>query len=202
MKLKLLAAIAALGLTMVGAQAASGIFGTYINVGGTWYGADETDPDTLTAFQGANLGTFNIGDTLTIGDAEILTFKNGLSNVTGGEINWRVWSGVEGGAFAPVAIGFSSDATFTAADGQQFTNGGDQQWGALASTPNVLASLGAGSYTLEVYFRASTSDGDAFSSNGGNNFEATFTVVPEPSTLMLGAVGLVGLVVARRRLAK
>jgi hypothetical protein len=203
MKMKLLAAMAALGLTIGGAHAASGIFGTYVQVDGTWYGADEVAPVTLPTFQGADLGIFNIGDSLILDDAAVLTFKNGLSDVTGAEINWRVWSGVEGGAFNAVNVGFSNDATFSAPDGQSFSSGGDQQWSAPASTPDVLAGIVTpGTYTLEVYFRASSSDGDHFSSNGGNNFEATFTVVPEPSTMVLASLGLIGLVAARRRMAK
>ena len=202
MKKALLIAVAALGLGVSGASAASGIFGTYVQVGSTWYGAAEVAPITLTAFQGANLGSFNIGDTLTLSDASVLTFKNGLSDVTGAEINWRVWTGTEGGSFNAINVGFSNDATFTAPDGQQFTNGGDQQWSAPASTPNVLAGITqAGTYTLEVYFRTSSSDGDAFSSNGGNNYEATFTVVPEPSTMVMAALGVIG-IVARRRFVK
>lgn len=198
---KILAALSAIGLAVGTAQAATDIFGSYVQIGSTVYGGAEWGATDVTNLDGANLGTFNVGDTLNIADAEVQTFKNGASDVTGAEYQWRVWSGTPGGAFSVVALGFTSDAPFTSLAGNTASGGGDQNWGTPASTPNILASLDAGSYSLEVFFRAFTNEGDRFSNNGGNNFVATFTVVPEPGTLALLGVGMATLGIVRRRRA-
>ncbi|HMO05588.1 MAG TPA: PEP-CTERM sorting domain-containing protein [Kiritimatiellia bacterium] len=198
---KILAALTAIGLAVGTAQAATDIFGSYVQIGSTVYGGAEWGATDVTDLNGANLGSFNIGDTLTIADAEVQTFKNGGSDVTGAEYQWRVWSGTPGGSFNVVALGFTADAPFTSLAGNTASGGGDQNWGTPASTPNILASLDAGSYSLEVFFRAFTNEGDRFSNNGGNNFVATFTVVPEPGTLALLGVGMATLGIVRRRRA-
>ncbi len=198
---KILAAMTAIGLAVGTAQAATDIFGSYVQIGSTVYGGAEWGATDVTNLDGADLGTFNIGDTLNIADGEVQTFKNGASDVTGAEYQWRVWSGAPGGTFNVVALGFSSDAPFTSLAGNTASGGGDQNWGAPASTPNILASLSAGSYSLEVFFRAFTNEGDRFSNNGGANFVATFTVVPEPGTLALLGVGMATLGIVRRRRA-
>ena len=54
-----------------------------------------------------------------------------------------------------------------------------------------IENLRPGTYTITVYGEAFTSDGNAYASNGGNNFTATFTVVPEPSTWAMMFGGLV-----------
>jgi 1,4-alpha-glucan branching enzyme len=40
----------------------------------------------------------------------------------------------------------------------------------------MLSGLTAGDYTIEIYFKATSSDGNHFSNNGGANYKATFTV--------------------------
>ncbi len=65
--------------------------------------------------------------------------------------------------------------------------------------------LAVGTYYLEIYQHANRDATDVYNNeagSGGNNYELRIEVVPEPSTIMLGAVGLVGLFVARRRMAK
>lgn len=197
---------------------ATGIFGSYVGVdangaGNTFYGAQQPGPTTLTAFEGLDLGDFNTvtaSDSLVLSGAEILTFKNGSSNVTGAEVQWRVnrvTAPGSTGSFAAVAINFTSDAPFNDAAGNNFTNGGDQKWGNIASTPNVLSGLTAGTiaspiqYELEVFFKSFTNEGDQFSNDGGNNYTATFNVVPEPSAyaLIVGALGMAFVALRRRR---
>ncbi len=196
---KVLALVTAFGLSIVGANAASGIFGSYIQIGGTWYSM-QSFGGTLDPLQGADLGTFNVGDSLVINDIEIDTFKNDGSDVTGAAYEWRVYSGAPG-SFNAVTVNFEANSTYTSANGLSVTGGGDQNWGSPASTPNILASLTAGDYSLEVFARASSSDGPHFSNNGGANYIATFTVVPEPGTLALFGIGMASLAIARRRRA-
>jgi hypothetical protein len=149
----------------------------------TW--ADSSNP---------SLGTFDpfTGDTLTLDGGEMLTFKNGGSNVSGADMFYSI----NGGAFQDATLAFNQDNV----------NGstGDQRWYSdTAADANLLSGLSNGTYTLAVYFRDSNSDdGNDYVSNGGNNFNATFTVVPEPSTDMMLLTSLVGgsfYLVRRRR---
>jgi hypothetical protein len=70
---------------------------------------------------------------------------------------------------------------------------------------NLLTGLSNGNYTFEVYFQGTTNGlGGAanpiFLNNGGANYKATFTVVPEPSILaLLAGAALLGACFFRRR---
>lgn len=164
-----------LSLAALPAMAGTGVFGAYMQIGSTWYGALEWG-NNLTDLNGAALGTFYPGDTLNISDAELHTYKNSGGNVTGAEYQWRVYSGAAG-AFSTVTVNFTANATFTGAQGSSTSGGGDQNWGSPASTPNILSGLTtAGSYTLEVFFRAFSNEGDRYANNGGSNYKPTFTL--------------------------
>lgn len=143
---------------------------------------------------GFSLGTFNVvtGDTLTLDGAEVLTFKNGGSDVTG------------------ALLGYAIDGSFGTEKGLAFNednvngNTGDQRWYSDSTADvNLLSGLSVGTHTLTVYYHATTSDGDKFENNGGGNFTASFTVVPEPSSLMMmlssGLFGTFYLIRRRRK---
>jgi hypothetical protein len=199
---KMLAVVAAFGLAAAGAHADSGIFGSFVQVNGDWYQTANPGATQITDFEGANLGSFDLSDTLEITGANVLTFKNGGSDVTGAEIQWRVYLvGDVPGAFTAAGIGFGADAPFNDPAGNGYVNGGDQVWGDLPGSGGVqnIMPLAVGNYEVEVFYRATSTDGDHFSNAGGNNFTASFTVVPEPSTILLGAMGLLGLAITRRR---
>jgi hypothetical protein len=131
----------------------------------------------------------------------VLTFKNGLSDVTGTTLNYRIYTaGSPSGSFTPLSIGFTANATFADAAGTSYTNAGDQKWSNSASwnPVNLLTGLTPGNYEIDIYLEAATSDGTAFSNNGGANYKATLTVVPEPSAALLGAIGALALLRRRR----
>lgn len=199
MKLKHLILVA----TMIPSGAvfgATGIFGSYLQITTSTTTVYKGEAfGSVANIQGANFGTFSLTDTLSLTQSQINTFKNGGGDVTGGQMQYRVYfsSGVPG-SFTTVGYGFQSNATFTNLAGSTVTGFGDQAWG--NTTPINLLGLtsGNGAYTLEVFFRAFTNEGDRFSNNGGSNFKANFTVVPEPSSAALGLLGAVFMLRRRR----
>lgn len=197
-------AIAASFALALPASAATGVFGSYVEIfttTGTVYVA-QSYSGSNPAFDGANLGTFSATDTLDLVNASLMTFKNSGGNVTGAEIQWRVYlQGDTPGSFNTLGLNFGSDAPSTDLGGNSFSGGGDQEWRGLATgTQDLLgaATSGNGTYEVEIFYRAFTNEGDRFSNDGGNNFTATFDVVPEPSVALLGALGLLGLLRRRR----
>ena len=175
-----------------------GIFESYVvlnvNGGGNQFydaGASTANPD----FHGANLGTFNPSlNSLILNGGEVKTFKNGSGNVTGAFLDYRIWlTGNESGSFIERSIPFNAN----------LSNPGDQRWLLTGDNINVLNGLNSGNYMLEIYFRASGNQGDVFHNNGGPNYEAAFSVVPEPVNVALGTFGILLLAGgALRRLRK
>ncbi len=156
----------------------SGIFESFailsINGGANSYydmQATTTNPD----LQGANLGSFAFGvNTLVVKGGQNKTFKNGGCNINGSSINYRVYpTATPAGSYLNINEPFGSDL-----------GGGDQLWEGTTGTTNAIAGLLPGSYTIEVYSQAgfdSCGTGTHFSSNGGANYKATFTIVPNPA---------------------
>ena len=140
-------------------------------------------------FNGLNLGTFDVaaGDTLNLVGGEALTFKNSGSDVTAAFVNYSV----DGGPFVAVNLPFNQDNV----NG----NSGDQRWATDTASVNLLAGLADGTHTLAFFASGTTNGGDIFDSNGGANYTADFTVVPEPSTIAAGVLALLGTVFLRRR---
>lgn len=181
---------------------------TSINSGGLNFydsGAATVNPD----FQGAVLGTFNrFSDTLQVG-AQQKSYKNNGTDVTSHSLWWRITE--VGGSFTSVSMPFQWDfGDFGAPAG--LNNSGDQQWGGdtqgangnpIEISNNVFAGLINGTYTLELYSMITTNGvneaSSIFNNNGGANYKATFTLVPEPSRALLLGFGFVGLVLRRRR---
>ncbi|MBK8092640.1 MAG: hypothetical protein IPK32_11835 [Verrucomicrobiaceae bacterium] len=202
--------LALLTLSAAPSFGATGMFGSFLFVdtnqsGGftssEYYGANEPDPDTLAALSGANFGSFTQGSSVIIA-GEVLTYKNSGGDVYGGNVNWRVYSsGSPSGSYNVFALGWTSDATFGAADGQTFSGSGDQKWAQSASTPNILSGLTPGNYSLEVYFDGTGNEGTFYNNNSGNNFVSNFSVVaaPEPSKALFAGLGLGTLLLRRRR---
>ncbi|MGB0774254.1 MAG: PEP-CTERM sorting domain-containing protein [Akkermansiaceae bacterium] len=190
---------------MASGYGASGMFGSFINVttNGTaqWYNVEGTGGAAGGDFGGTDLGTFDVGngDTMTISGGEALTFKNGLSDVFNAKLNYSIQAVGGGTFFTELDLSFTANSSFTsAANGSNYTNGGDQQWSDSFSI-DALSGLANGDYEIVIFTKASSSDGDHFHNNGGTNYNATFTVVPEPSSSALMGLGGLALILRRRR---
>lgn len=169
-------------------QAAFGIFETYAiinpNGAGTAFydaGANTGNPD----YQGANFGVLNPAlNSLILNGGEVKSFKNGGSDVTGASLFYRIYSGAPSGPFAEIGLPFNAD----------LVTAGDQKWQATGANINLLNGLGNGNYTLEIYFTAFGNGSTVFDSRGGLNYQASFSVVPEPTSTALLVVGFVGVI--------
>lgn len=204
-------ALFALAASANSALAISGIFGTGVTI--TNKGATTLYEATLlgdsrhaplgasptldtTGFDSVNLGTFdttNPGDTLVLNGGGILTFKNGTDDVTGASVTYFI----DGILQSSIGLGFNEDNVSG--------NTGDQRWYNESASINLLSGLSNGAHTISVFFEAPfTFDGGGgthVENNGGANFTADFTVVPEPSAfaLIAGLLGLGYIGVSRRR---
>ncbi len=146
----------------------AGIFESYavLNINGagnTYYDLQATtgNPD----FNGADLGTFNVTtQSIVFAGGEIKTWKNGTADVTGGKINYRIYSTTPG-SFSNITLNWIENISAS-----------DQKWGSVSGTQNVLSGLADGNYTIEVYAEAETNVGPRYSSNSGVNYKATFKV--------------------------
>ena len=211
MKKFLIAAVLVSALSSA-SHAAVGIFGSYIGInangaGNSWYGAQQWGANTIQNFGSANLGSFDLNTgSLTISGYQVQTFKSGGGDITGANLYYRVYeqSTIPGG-FNTVNAGFIANAPFTSAAGNSASGGGDQNWGQnpTGNFGNLLGGLTLNAvYNVEIYFDATSNEGTQFSNNGGANYIATFTAVPEPSTyalLAMGAAAFGGYVIRRRR---
>lgn len=205
MKLKHLSSLVLSALAMTGfSYGAAGIYDSFLfttTTGSTPLTFYDIGAVTINAdFNGANLGSFALGSTLQIGGQQ-KSFKNGGTDVTAHNLFWKVTGG-----FTGVGMPFQ----WNQGDGgapSGLNNPGDQQWGgdvqgangSLVLSGNVLSGLSAGNYTLEVYSEISTNNlGNIANNNGGANYKASFTVIPEPASAVLGLLGT-AILLRRRR---
>lgn len=188
-------ALVVLSIAITGSMAfgAAGIYDPYAIVNGTFYdlGGASVNPD----YQGANLGTFDPAtDQLFLGGQQ-KSFKNNGTDVTAHILDWRIWQGSPSGSFSQINYSFQWNQGDSGAPGN-LNNPGDQQWGTdvqgantTDDAVNILTGLANGVYTLELFSQINTNgvnaDPTIYNNNGGSNFTATFTVVPEPSVVSL-----------------
>lgn len=152
--------------------------------------SDATNLFGATEFHGSNLGTFNLGSQLYLAGQQ-KSFKNNGTDVTAHTLFWSLDGGTTSNA---LSYGFQADL-----------GGGDQRWGSDhvgGLTSNILSGLTPGNYTLSVWSTISTNGTDApttiFNNRGGLNYNASFTVIPEPSAALLGGIGALALLRRRR----
>lgn len=175
--------------------AATGFFSnTYVvGNGGIFYqavGSDGVNPQLSAGF-----GNLNVGGTFNIQGFELNTFEDNGSEITHMNVFWTV-------------------NNFTNTHQIQLTPapakvGNDRLWKITSGTQNLLTNNGVGAlaqgnYTFQAYFEGYTNgvntSGNIFLNNGGSNYSAAFTVVPEPTTglLALGSLGAAALIRRRR----
>ena len=127
-----------------------------------------------------NLGNFKTGTILTLKGAEIKTWKNNGGDITGAFMYYRVYKeGAIPSSFTEISLPWLENNT----DG----NPDNQKWTETSQNVNLLSGLSIGSYVVEVYFKATTNEGDKYDSNNGTNYKAVFEIV-EGKTILNGKV--------------
>ena len=212
MKKTLLLTLAGISLLAVSANAATGFFDrlyviTSLNGGSNVFNQVQTgttpgsgaasgynlSPDGVNP-QFLSFGNLTLSDTLTLKGFEYKTFNDNGSNVTHANLYWRVYSGSPSGAFTQIQT--SSPIS---------VSGNDKTWQVTNGTSNILQGLAVGNYTLQIYTESYTNGvntaGNIFGFTAEGNPTATFSVIPEPSTAALLAVGLGAFALYRRRKA-
>jgi hypothetical protein len=209
--MKLRNLIAGLALITAGTSfGATGFFGnlyviTTLNAGGTVYNqvtsgttpgvgaatGHSLSPDGVNPAFGS-FGTLDLTDVLSLKGFEYKTFNDNFSNVTHGNLFFRIYpTGSPSGTFAQVQT-----------NSPVSVSGNNKTWSVTTGTTNLLSGLTPGNYTMQIYTESYTNAvntaGNIFGFTAGNNPTATFTVIPEPTSAVLGLLGTVMLLRRRR----
>ena len=160
------------------ASAGSGVFEYYLDTKLNGTTKNHGNYTGGTSFAGSNLGNVpSTSSTLVIDIVGLKTFKNSGSDVSAATLFYRVYK--QGGA---VPSYISVNMPFLANLG----GGGDQQW-QQATDINLLTApnMTSGTYNVDVYLTATTSDGGAGYASAASPFTATFVLdVTLSATLM------------------
>jgi len=142
----------------------------------------------------SSFGTFDTSDTFTLKGFEYKTFNDNGSNVTHANLYYRVFpTGSPSGGFSNIQTSSPTSVS-----------GNNKTWQVLSGTTNLLSFLLEDSDTIEIYTESYTNGvntaGNIFGFQSGQNPTATFSVIPEPSRVLLLGAGMIGLTLRRRRL--
>ncbi len=214
MKKFLAAAVMTAALVLTSAQAATGIFGGYVTIGGTKYKSSSIYGGLEPILGAASLGSFNLGDSLVLSQGETFTFQNSGHSTFEGALAYRIRLSTAAKSTDPAAYAFIGMG-----DGVAIGNG-DEKFEFTGQSINLLSGLNPTApttYNIDIVHKvgaweggsnferlASISNASPGSTSWGdiNAFTAEFTVIPEPSTyalLSLAAAGLGAHVIRRRR---
>jgi hypothetical protein len=143
-----------------------------------------------------SLGTFNPyeGGTLTLTGGSLLTYQHGDTVDTGSAtLNYEIYQLGGSGTYTSFNLPFN--------EMNVAGSSGDTRFDTESQAINVLSGLAPGSYEISTYGNATADGGTGpiFESNGGNDFGATFMVVPEASTWVSLLAALGGLILLRGR---
>jgi hypothetical protein len=190
-------AVAFLYVGAVSTRAEMFIHGSYVQFNGNWYGLDEWGPNDVQDFHGADLGTYLVGESLQMTDAEMhfvfiqfilytdFQYQDGVSpdteifSLSNGEI-----------PFVSYANGSSSGVN------DMMMNNPHQILTLDTSTPGEFQVMIRPHMTYIDLVSGETIE--VYGESGWNT--ATYTVlVPEPATIALLGLGCALLTVFRRR---
>ena len=199
----------------VSLQAATGIFGAYVTIGGTKYKSSASYDGAEATLGASSLGTFDVDtDSLIFSQAETLTYQNGGHSTFEFATAYRVRLASESKSTDPSAYNFISMG-----DGVDL-GGGDEKGEFTGGTTDFLSDITAPviatDYAVDIIHKVGAWE-------GGSNFErlanlndpspgstswgsidaytANFTVVPEPNAyaLIAGMFGLAYIALKRRQ---
>jgi hypothetical protein len=166
-------------------------------------GSDGVNP----AFNLYNLGTYNpsAGDALILNGGESDTYsQDGYDLIESAQGYYDI---VADGSPAPNTSAFTEFGYGYESSNGDYGSYNHQKWGTSGMSVNLLSGLAPGTYDLysyngandfnpnntSQYYFTPTDSGPVSGPNGQSYSEATFTVVPEPSTvMMLLGSGLLG----------
>ena len=199
----------------VSVQAATGIFGAYVTIGGTKYKSSASYDGAEATLGASSLGTFDVDtDSLIFSQAETLTFQNSGHSTFGSATAYRVRLASESKSTDPSAYNFISMG-----DGVDL-GGGDEKGEFTGGTTDFLSDITAPviatDYAVDIIHKVGAWEGGgdcerlanlneinpgSTSWGATDAFTATFTVVPEPNAyaLIAGMFGLAYIALKRRQ---
>ncbi len=156
------------------AKADGGVYGSFIIINGHYYQCKGGNN-----FNGHDFGSFIEGSSLSLKGGELKTWKDGGTDITGAFLYYRIYKeGTAPSNFIEINLPWKENGI----DG----NGNNQKWAKTDLTINVLSGLSAGNYTIEVYFKATSNQGDKYDTDGGANYKANFKITaPLPASLTI-----------------
>ncbi len=169
-------------ISSVSAFAAWDIYKSGVSINGGYY--DCLLNTAAPEFQHSYFGRYSTGGTITIDFAEVLTYKNGASNVCSANLQYRVYRTCDvAPSYTTYSLPYCCDFGGTnctgGACGPDVNNSGDQKWRGATSV-NILSGLTLpGVYVIELYYDATGDDAGGctqtkYSSNSSNNYRAYF----------------------------
>ena len=199
----------------VSLQAATGIFGAYVTIGGTKYKSSASYAGAEATLGASSLGSFDVDtDSLIFSQAETLTYQNGGHSTFEFATAYRVRLASESKSTDPSAYNFISMG-----DGVDL-GGGDEKGEFTGGTTDFLSDITAPviatDYAVDIIHKVGAWEGGgdferlanlneinpgSTSWGATDAFTATFTVVPEPNAyaLIAGMFGLAYIALKRRQ---
>ena len=199
----------------VSVQAATGIFGAYVTIGGTKYKSSASYDGAEATLGASSLGTFDVDtDSLIFSQAETLTFQNSGHSTFAFDIAYNVRLATDSKSTNP------GDYIFIGMGDGVDLGGGDEKGEFTGGTTDFLSDITAPviatDYAVDIIHKVGAWEGGgdferlanlneinpgSTSWGATDAFTATFTVVPEPNAyaLIAGMFGLAYIALKRRQ---
>ena len=199
----------------VSVQAATGIFGAYVTIGGTKYKSSASFDGAEATLGASSLGSFDVDtDSLIFSQAETLTFQNSGHSTFAFDIAYNVRLATDSKSTNP------GDYIFIGMGDGVDLGGGDEKGEFTGGTTDFLSDITAPviatDYAVDIIHKVGAWEGGgdferlanlneinpgSTSWGATDAFTATFTVVPEPNAyaLIAGMFGLAYIALKRRQ---